>query len=181
MPQEPISYIQFPGKIHLITSDEQCAAVLQHLNSTRELGFDTETRPSFKKGEWYDVALLQLATDTDAYLFRLHRLSQFEIFKNILENAEILKVGAAVRDDLKALQKRFAFVPKNVIELQDVAKAKNLKNMGLKGMAEEVLGLPLSKRAKITNWEAPHLTEAQLMYAATDAWVGLHLYRKITS
>jgi ribonuclease D len=174
-----IPFIQFPGKIHLITSDEQCAQLVEPLLMVEEFGFDTETRPSFKKGEVHTVSLLQLATDSDAYLFRLHKLNQFEILKQILENKEVLKVGVAVRDDLKTLQKRFVFAPQNVIELQSVAKAKGLLNMGLKGMAEEVLGGVLSKRAKITNWEMPHLTDAQVRYAATDAWVGLAIYRKV--
>lgn len=176
-PELPI--IQFSGKIHLITGDDQLVAVADLLQSATELGFDTETRPSFKKGESYNVALLQLATDTDAFVIRLNKITQFQIFKSILENKDVLKVGVAVRDDIKSLQKRFSFIPQNIIELQNVAKEKGLKNLGLKGMTEEVLHSRLSKRAKITNWEAPHLTEAQIMYAATDAWIGLEIYRRI--
>lgn len=149
------------------------------LESVKVLGFDTETRPSFKKGEVYKVALLQLSTETDAYLFRLHSLSQFDRIKNIFENTEIIKVGVAIRDDLKTLQKIFPFIPKGFIELQDIAKEKNLENFGLKGMTAEVLGAELSKGPKLTNWEARELTDPQLMYAATDAWIGLKLYQKL--
>jgi ribonuclease D len=127
------------------------------------------------------VALLQLSTETDAYLIRLHQVTNFEIIKNVLESPEILKVGVAIRDDLKFLQKHFLFQPKNFVELQDLAKEKGLKNFGLKGMAAEVLAGSLSKGPKMTNWENPVLTDAQLMYAATDAWIGLELYHKISN
>lgn len=176
---QPLARISFHGKIHLINSDRDLELIAVDLSSATQLGFDTETKPSFKKGEVFKVALLQLSTETDAYLIRLHRLARFETLKEILENEKILKVGVAIRDDIKQLQVHFKFTPKNFIELQDVAKAKGLKNFGLKGMAAEVMQGALSKGPKMTNWELPVLTEAQLMYAATDAWIGLALYLKL--
>ncbi len=172
-------HISFPGKIHLIDSDQKLLSM--HVGAVQELGFDTETRPSFKQGEVYRVALLQLATEVDAYLIRLHRVSSFHVLKNILEDGKVTKVGVAIRDDLRALQKMFSFIPQGFVELQDVAKKKGLENIGLKGMTQEVLNQTLSKKAKITNWEARQLTEPQLLYAATDAWVGLTIYRKLIS
>lgn len=178
-PLAPLPWISFPGKIHLINNDQELHAVAMQLTEAQEFGFDTETRPSFKKGEVYKVALLQLATETDAYIFRLHHIRHFEVIKNIFENKNVLKVGVAIRDDLKLLQKTFSFVPENFTELQDIAKAKGLKNFGLKGMTAEVLNSALSKGSKLTNWEAKHLTPQQLMYAATDAWIGLKLHQKM--
>ena len=174
-------FINFKGKIHLITGDEELACISGELNSAKELGFDTETRPSFKKGDFFKVALLQLATTNNAYLIRLHNLTQFQILKSIFENTQIIKVGVAIRDDIKQLNKIFQFSPQNFIELQTLAKSQGLKNFGLKGMTEEVLQAKLSKKAKISNWDAHALTEQQIMYAATDAWVGLELFRKINS
>jgi ribonuclease D len=171
--------IQFKGKIHLITNDSELANAVEQLNSAKEFGFDTETRASFRKGEVYKVALLQLATDNDAFLIRLHGIKNFESIKTVLENPLILKAGVAIRDDLKNLQKLFKFNPQNFIELQDLAKKKGLKNFGLKGMTEEVLQARLSKAAKTTNWEVPKLTDQQVLYAATDAWIGLQLFRAI--
>ena len=171
--------INFTGKIHLITSDSELAGIAEELSSAKHLGFDTETRPSFKKGEFYNVALLQLATEHSAYLIRLRTVTQFQILKGIFETPEIAKVGVAIRDDIKQLQKLFGFSPLNFIELQDVAKSKGLKNFGLKGMTEEVLQARLSKKAKITNWDAPTLTEQQILYAATDAWIGLQIFQKL--
>lgn len=181
-PPKPIyKTIKFPGKIHLITNDQALAVVTPALKSATSLGFDTETRASFKVGEVYQVALLQLATEHDAYLIRLHSITQFDSIKEIFEDPQILKVGAAIRDDLKALQKRFTFTPQNFIELQTVAKNANLKNIGLRGMTEEVLHGTLSKRAKTSNWEVKSLSLDQIIYAATDAWIGLKLYQTITS
>ncbi len=140
------------------------------------LGFDTETRPSFKVGEVYPVSLLQLATETDAYVIRLKNITQFSNLKSIFENENILKIGVAIRDDLRLLQMKFKFEAKGFVELQNLAKEKSLKNFGLKGMAEEVLGTPITKGPKLTNWAAETLTQDQLSYAATDAWVGLKIY-----
>jgi ribonuclease D len=174
-----LNRINFAGKIHLITNDQELAAVSIALGSATALGFDTETRASFKVGEVYKVALLQLATEHDAYLIRIQTITQFEFIKGLFEDPRILKVGAAIRDDLKALQKFFHFTPQNFIELQNVAKEAKLKNMGLRGMTEEVLQGTLSKRAKISNWELKVLSADQIMYAATDAWIGLKLYQTI--
>ncbi len=180
--QDPkIRFISFPGKIHLIDSDQKLLEVSSLLEESRQLGFDTETRPSFKVGEVYKVALLQLATDTDAFLIRLHFISRFQILKEIFENEAVIKVGLAIRDDLKLLRKTFVFEPKNFIELQNLAKEKKLKNLGLKGMTEEVLGEQLTKGPKLTNWEIQTLTDRQLMYAATDAWIGLKLFERLQS
>lgn len=180
MEQKPLlPLISFTGKTHLITKDSELAVFADVLKSATELGFDTETRPSFKKGESYLPALLQLATTDTAYLIRLHDIKNFEVLKEIFENEAVLKTGVAIKHDLKQLQMRFKFTAKNFVELQDLAKKKNLQNFGLQGMTEEVLAGRLSKRAKITNWEAPTLTAPQLLYAATDAWVGLVLYKKL--
>ncbi|WP_413576677.1 3'-5' exonuclease [Bdellovibrio sp. HCB290] len=180
MTQTALQFLSFPGKIHLINTDHELQAIAAELASKKLLGFDTETRPSFKKGESHPVALLQLATDDDAYIIRLKHIKQFEIIKSIFENPEIVKVGAAIKDDLKQLQKRFPFHPHGFIELQTVAKTKGLKNMGLKGMTEEVLHATISKGPKTTNWSAQELTDKQILYAATDAWIGLKLYQKLT-
>lgn len=174
------TFVSFPGKIHLITKDQQLNAVAEILNEAQVLGFDTETRPSFRKGEVYKVALLQLATETDAFLIRLHGIREFHSIIRIFENTKIIKAGVAIRDDIKILQKLFKFVPQQFVEIQDLAKLRGLKNFGLKGMTEEVLQGNLSKGPKTTNWEAHELTDRQLMYAATDAWIGLKLFQKLS-
>ena len=175
----PPPRISFTGKIYLISSDLQLQEVATALIEASAFGFDTETKPTFKKGDVHKVALVQLSTLDSAYLIRLHHITDFDLLKKIFENKAILKVGVAIRDDLKSLQKIFKFEPKGFIELQDVAKEKGLKNFGLKGMTEEVLEATISKGPKMSNWENPQLTEPQLLYAATDAWIGLSLYKKL--
>jgi len=152
--QSTLNFLSFPGRIHLICTDEELQAASEQLLTSKQFGFDTETRPAFKKGEVYQVALLQLATETDAFIVRLNRVRKFDIFKAIFENSEVLKVGVAIHDDLKNLQKRFQFVPKNFIELQTIAKAKGLENFGLKGMTEKVLNATINQGPKTNNWEA---------------------------
>lgn len=179
--QNILPRISFSGKIHLIQKDSELNAVALSLLSTTAFGFDTETRPSFKKGEVYPVSMLQLSTPTDAYLFRMSYLTDFSIFVKIFENESIVKAGVAIRDDIKLLQKKFPFTPRNFVELQDLAKKQQLKNLGLKGMAEELLSSTISKGPKMTNWDLPVLTDRQLTYAATDVWIGLKLYEKLTA
>jgi ribonuclease D len=170
---------KFTGNIHLISSDLELKTHADNLLSCNALGFDTETKPSFKKGDHFKMALLQLSNLDDAYLIRLHFIHEFELLREILEKKNIIKVGLAIRDDIKGLQKLFPFTPHGFVELQDIAKQKGLKNLGLKGMTEEVLNVTLSKKAKLTNWEAIKLSEEQLTYAATDAWIGLKLYQEL--
>jgi ribonuclease D len=167
---------QFPGEIVLITRDEEIAPALDLLKGESLIGFDTETKPSFKKGEVYTVSLLQLATPDYALLFRLHTLSDFSLIAKFFEDENIKKIGVAIRDDIKGLQKVFPFTPKGFVELSDMAKEQGLKNFGLKGLTEEVLALTLSKRAKLSNWESSSLKNDQKLYAATDAWIGREIF-----
>ncbi len=167
---------RFEGEILTVKKDEEISKALERLKGKVIIGFDTETKPSFKKGECYHVSVWPLASDDVAILFRLHFLKDFSLIKAMFEDESIVKAGVAIRDDIKALQKLFEFTPKNFIELSDLARAKKLKNMGLKGMTEEVLNLTLSKRAKLSNWESQELKLDQVHYAATDAWIGRELY-----
>jgi ribonuclease D len=167
---------QFPGEIIMINNDDEIAPALELLRVDPLIGFDTETKPSFKKGEVYVVSLLQLATPDHALLFRLHSLTDFSLLKEFFEDETVKKIGVAIRDDIRALQKTFPFEPKGFVELAEMAKSNNLNNFGLKGMTEEVLNLTLSKRAKLSNWESKDLKNDQKLYAATDAWIGREIY-----
>ena len=175
-----LSHIQFPGQVHVVQTTEHLDSCLPLILQQSMLGFDTETRASFQKGEVYKVALVQFATESDAYLIRIQGLADVSALKSIFENPEIVKVGAALRDDLKALQKMFSFTPQNFVELQGLSAQKGLANKGLKGMTEEVFKKTLSKRAKISNWERQVLSPEQVIYAATDAWIGLKLYKALS-
>jgi ribonuclease D len=171
--------IQFEGEIKLIESKDEYLTAVEYLSRQKLLGFDTETRPAFKKGVVYEVALLQLATVDRAFLFRLNKIGLPNGLKGILENPEILKIGVAIRDDIKGLQKLNSFKPSGFIELQDHVKEFGIQDFSLKKLSAIVLGYRISKAQRVTNWEAPDLTEAQLIYAATDAWISHRIFESL--
>jgi ribonuclease D len=171
--------IQFEGKITLVESKEDYMASMEYLSRQTLLGFDTETKPAFKKGVVYEVALLQLATHERAFLFRLNKIGLPNGLKGILENPGIQKIGVAIRDDIKGLQKLNHFKPGGFIELQDHVKDFGIQDFSLKKLSAIVLGYRISKSQRVTNWEAQELTEAQQIYAATDAWISHQIYQSL--
>lgn len=172
--------IQFEGKISLVETKEEYLASLEYLSKQSILGFDTETKPAFKKGVVNEVALLQLATAERAFLFRLNKMGLPNGLKGILENPQILKIGVAIRDDIKGLQKLNGFRPGGFIELQERVKDYGIQDFSLKKLSAIVLGYRISKAQRITNWEATDLTEAQQIYAATDAWISHRIFESLS-
>ena len=168
--------LQFDGRIHIITSDKQVPAAVKFLQTQKVIGFDTESKPTFKKRQHNKVALLQLATLDTAFLFRLHYLTDYRSIFSILSDPSIMKVGVAVNGDFKELKRLENFTPANFLELQKYIKNFEIENISLKKMAAIVLRGKVSKRQQRSNWESPILSEAQLRYAATDAWVSLKIY-----
>lgn len=173
--------ITFEGKIHLIETEEATLAAVKKLKKEKYLGFDTETRPVFKKGVSYPVALLQLSTDNNAYLFRINKTPLSLEILSILSDKNIKKAGVAIHDDIVALQKILDFTPAAFVEIAEVAKQRGFKKLGLRNLCAAILDKRMSKKAKLSNWEANVFTEAQLKYAATDAWIGLLLYHAFAS
>lgn len=169
--------VQFEQDIQLVDTPEKLSAAVEAMRHETMLGFDTETRPSFKRGVTYNCALLQLSTETTAWLIRLNIIGVTDELVEILQDASILKAGVAIRDDIRGLQKWHNFRPGNFIELQDMARQLGLEDFSLKKLAAHVMGVRISKRQRLSNWEADTLTEAQQHYAATDAWVSLLIYK----
>ncbi len=173
--------MEFDGEIILIKTIEGAKKAASELKEEKVLGFDTETRPSFKKGEFYHVALLQLATQDKAYLFRLNKAPMLAEVSDILSDPKILKVGVATRDDIKGLQKLCPFKAMGFFDVaEQIAKENNdpSRTPGLRSLVAHYLGKRLSKGAKITNWEAEKLSPSQIKYAAKDAVAGLLIYQK---
>lgn len=166
----------FEGEIVLVNNESEVADAVKYLSQFPYLGFDTETRPSFKKGQIYKVALLQLSTNDKAFIFRLSHFDLTKPLLRLLANPGIIKAGAAIRDDIKALQANSNFKAAGFVELQDEAQKLGITNFSLKKMAGIVLGIKISKAQQLSNWEAPELTEQQLLYAATDAWISYKIY-----
>jgi ribonuclease D len=140
------------------------------------LGFDTETKPSFKKGRFHQVALLQISTSDKAFLFRLNKISLPKFLIDIMEDPSVVKVGVALKDDLNALMKLAPFKPQGFIDLQQFVKQFGIEDNGLKKLVANILGFRISKRFQTSNWEVDVLGPEQLCYAATDAWVCQQIY-----
>ena len=170
----PIS--SFEGKIHLITDINDVSDAIKTLRNHPVLGFDTETRPVFRKGVKHDVSLLQLSTSKEAFLFRLNHLGFQNELVEILEDSSILKVGIAILDDVRGLQKLSNFNPGGFIELADIASDLGIVTCGLRNLAAIFLGVRITKKAQLTNWERPLINSKQSLYAATDAWICLEMY-----
>ncbi len=166
----------FEGEIIVVDKPGQVKSAVRFLSEFPVLGFDTETKPSFKKGNLNKVALLQLSTSRHAFLFRTNKLGLPREIKKILSSPGIVKAGIAIRDDIKGLQQMAKFNPDGFIELQNYAKEFGIKNFSLKKLSAIVLGFSVSKSQQLSNWELPELSDSQKVYAATDAWVALKIY-----
>ena len=166
----------FDGKIHLITEINNLADAINTLRKYPVLGFDTETRPVFRKGVQHNVSLLQLSTEKEAFLFRLNHLGFPNELVAILEDPDILKVGIAILDDVRGLKKLSNFKADGFIELADIAGDLGIVTCGLRNLAAIFLGVRITKKAQLTNWERPVINSKQSLYAATDAWICLEMY-----
>lgn len=169
----------FDKEIVVIEDEEQIPEAVEYLKMQSILGFDTETKPAFKKGQKNNVALLQLSTSEKAFLFRLNKIRFNGPIRKILADSTIIKVGVAIRDDLIALKKANNFEPQSFVELQELVKKYGIQNFSLQKLSGIVLGIKISKSKRLSNWEAENLNEAQQKYAATDAWVALEIYKKL--
>ncbi len=174
----PLSF--FEGKIHVIEKVEQVTDAVNYLKNQPILGFDTETRPAFKKGQNHHVALLQLSTADEAFLFRTNLIGLTPGLIKILSTTSILKIGAAIRDDIKILQRIAPFKPNGFVELQEMVKSYGIENFSLKKLAAIVQGVRISKSQRLSNWESTVLSEQQQIYAATDAWISYLIYIGLT-
>lgn len=171
---------QFEREIVLVNSLDQVEEVIDELSMHDLIGFDTETKPAFRKGVYNYVSLLQLSTPETAFLIRLNEIGLPKGIQKILENPKILKIGAAVLDDLRALRKHAEdFAPLGFFDLNEQLKKVGFQNIGVRNLAAMVLEIRISKSEQVSNWEAPTLTEKQMLYAATDAWVCLEIYKKL--
>ena len=170
---------QFNGRIHLIEDISHVNGICDILAKETILGFDTETKPSFKKGNSNRVSLLQLATSDDAYLFRINKAGLPKALIKILSDPSILKAGIAIRDDIRHLVTVSDFKADGFIELQNYVKQFGIENSGLSKLSGIILNFRISKSQQLSNWENEVLTDAQMLYAATDAWAACQIYKTL--
>lgn len=169
----------FTGKVVVVQEAARIKKILPELYDQEMLGFDTETKPVFVRGHSNKVALLQLALPEKVFLIRLQQTGMTDELAEFLESATIEKAGVAIRDDLVALRKLRSFNPGGFVEITHLTKSVGLEAESVKKLTGLLLGFRISKSAQTSNWEAPTLTEKQIQYAATDAWVCLEIFRRL--
>lgn len=170
--------ILFPGKVVVIDKPEDTDAAVDYLLQQDILGVDTETRPSFSRGQHYLVSLLQVSTRDICYLFRLHHTGMTPSIIRLLEDKQVPKIGLSWHDDLLQLHRRCEFDAGNFVELQDVAKKFGINDLSLQKLYANLFHQKISKAQRLSNWEASQLREAQCLYAATDAWCCINLFEE---
>ncbi len=168
----------FPGRIHVIYTEDEAEKAVAYLRAQHIVGVDTETRPSFKRGQVHQVALLQVATQDVCFLFRLNRIGMPDSLQDFLMG-DTLKVGLSLKDDFRMLRKREDMRPDegNWIELQDYVPRFGIEDKSLQKIFANLFGERISKNQRLSNWEADTLNEKQQLYAATDAWACVEIYK----
>ena len=169
----------FPGRIIVIMTAGETEKAVSYLLKQTILGVDTETRPSFRKGDVHKVALLQVATEDTCFLFRLNMTGMTTAIIRLLENTEVPMIGLSWHDDILSLKRRHDFKPGHFIDLQNLVGELGIEDLSLQKLYANIFGMKISKRQQLTNWESDTLDDRQKLYAATDAWACIHLYKEI--
>lgn len=170
---------RFEGRIIVIITAGEAEKAVDYLLSQTILGVDTETRPSFKKGTRYKVALLQVATKDTCFLFRLNRIGLTAAIVRLLEDKNVLKVGLSWHDDILSLQRRGTFTPGRFVDIQKHVCDIGVEDLSLQKLYANFFHLKINKSQQLSNWEADILTDKQKVYAATDAWACINLYEEL--
>ena len=171
--------VRFDGKIVIILTEQEAEKAVRYLLSQPSVGVDTETRPSFRKGDIHLVSLLQVSTHNICFLFRLNRIGLCKPVIELLENQRVPMIGLSWHDDLMSLHRRGAFSPGLFIDLQKEVEKLGIEDQSLQKLYANIFGEKISKSQRLTNWDADVLNIKQKMYAATDAWACLRLYEEI--
>lgn len=172
---------EFEGRIFVVLTEKEADKAVDYLMKFQTLGFDTETRPNFKKGQRNKVALMQISTDDTCFLFRLNRIGIPDSLEKLLSSEEVKKIGLSLRDDFGALRKRSEMEPTNFVDLQKVVGNYGIDAASLQKIYAILFKKKISKGQRLTNWEADVLTDAQQKYAALDAWACLRIYNHLNN
>lgn len=171
--------LAFEGDITIVDSLESCEEAVDTLYREKILGFDTEKKPTFKKGEYNPTAMVQLSSMDEAYLFRLNKIGYPKDLFDLMEDDSILKLGISIDDDLKELRRLRSFKPSRFTDLNSIAGEIGIKHIGVKKLAAICLEHRISKGQQTSNWEIEELSPSQQKYAATDAWICLRIYEEL--
>jgi ribonuclease D len=171
---------EFQGKIHVLQTEAETKKAVDYLSSQKIIGIDSETRPSFAKGKTYKVSLLQMTSEEHCFLFRLNFIGLIQSLIELLENPTIVKIGISLRDDFMVLHKLATFSPQMCIDLQNYVSPFGIQEKSLQKIYAILFEEKISKTQRLSNWESNELTNAQKIYAATDAWACLKIYNLLT-
>jgi ribonuclease D len=169
----------YPGKIHVLTEAKEINAAMAQISKSKVVGFDTEARPTFKKGQIRNISLIQIATKSEVYLLRIKSTGLMKSIVNFLESDSIMKVGIGLDDDKQLLKRLADFKPANFLDLNIEMPNFGAEKIGARNLAAMLLNIRISKSAQTSNWENPTLTNKQVQYAATDAWICLEIHEKL--
>ncbi|MBO4369525.1 MAG: 3'-5' exonuclease domain-containing protein 2 [Desulfovibrio sp.] len=169
----------YTGPVQVIHTLDEWNEALPDLMESGVLGFDTETRPTFRKGKVNAPSLVQLATSQKVYLVQLCWLPFDAYLADLLSNPAIFKAGVGIRFDMQSLVKLFSFVPQGLVDLGSVARLNKLSSQGLRTLSAAFFGWRISKGSQCSNWSLAELSSRQIIYAATDAWVSRLIYLKM--
>lgn len=170
----------FTGEIITVETAANARSAIRYLTHQPIVGFDTETRPSFRKGKTHSVALIQLSTDDTCFLFRINKTGFMAPLRELLEMKSVKKIGLSTKDDFHGLLKLGEFTPGGFVELQDYVHHFGIIDASLQRIYAIIFGERIAKGQRLTNWEASELTAAQQHYAALDAYACLRIYRYLT-
>ena len=163
--------IDFTARVHLIEDLKDVSKCFDVISSASLIGFDTETKPSVKKGVHHHISLVQISVDNDVFLFRINKIGLIQELLNVFNNPNIVKVGIDIKNDITGLQKLKQFKPSNFIDLNQLAKKNNFQSIGAVKLTIMMLGFRISKRQRLSDWNLDILTDQQKIYAAIDAWI----------
>lgn len=170
---------EFKGRIIVIDTLKDAEKAVSYLSEFQMVGFDTETRPSFRKGLRFKISLMQISTDDTCFLFRLNRINMPKTLERFLANEKVQKIGLSLRDDFGAMRKRTNIQPANFLDLQEFVGQFGIEDASLQKIYAILFNKKISKGQRLSNWEADVLTDSQKKYAALDAWACLKIYNQL--
>ena len=173
--------VTYQGYITVVDTLEKASSAIAHLKKQQIVGFDTETKPSFRKGRVNNVSLVQIATDKNAFLFRVNKIGLCSELVEFFENPDVLKVGLSLKDDFQVLHRLAEFEPQGFVDLQSVVKEYHITDSSLQKIYGIIFKERISKSQRLSNWGAETLTSSQQQYASIDAWACLRIYRHLMS
>lgn len=173
--------VEYPGTMSVVDTADAAVRAMAEIRRHSVVGFDTETKPSFRKGQLNKVSLIQISTGSHCYLFRLNKIGFMPLLQEFMEDEGLTKVGLSLKDDFMVLNRLAPFTPAGFVDLQTTVRSYDIADMSLQKVYAILFGARISKSQRLTNWEAPQLTPQQMVYASIDAWACLRIYKLLES